>query len=128
MQLRSVLILVIALVGLGTNSCSEEDQTTRDQLIGRWELVEASRNGKPTQSLDGLYFVFEAEGEMETNLNMQAERGEFELADDNIRQIGTSIEPNYRIESISDSTMRLYTRLRNVQFRFDLVKNPNGTF
>lgn len=123
MSSKRLFIITVLLAGsYAWNSCGESEDVRRDQLIGRWELEQASRNGKPTQSLVDLYFRFEDDGTLETNLSGQVEQGHFELDHETIRQTETTIDANYTIESISDSTLSLRTRLRNMQFQFGLRK------
>ncbi len=103
-------------------ACLLDNEEARQQLLGRWELEQAFRNGRPTESLDQLYFVFHPDGNLETNLTGQPEVGSYEFDGDEIQQRETSISADFQVESLSDSTLVLRTQLRNYGFRFNLRK------
>lgn len=103
-------------------SCGSDEDLTARQLAGRWEIDEALRNGRPTESLSGLYFRFGPEDRLVTNLNGREETGQYELEDNTVQQTGTTMDVVYQIESITDSTLTLRTQISQYDFRFDLRK------
>lgn len=94
------------------------------QLAQRWEIREASRNGRITESLDQLYFDFTADGTLKTNLSGATETGTYEMNDDQILQRGTQIEADYNVVNLSDTLLVLTTKIRNSSFKFELVPVP----
>ncbi|NJK83213.1 MAG: hypothetical protein HC912_04765 [Saprospiraceae bacterium] len=91
-----------------------------DQLVGRWEVQQATRSGRPTETLGNLYFEFTTNGTMETNLPTAEGQSEYQLTGNLIQQKGaTSIE--YTIESLSESAMVL--KNRTTKFRISVLFN-----
>ncbi|MFK7931906.1 MAG: hypothetical protein AB8G22_00260 [Saprospiraceae bacterium] len=113
--------ILLALFGITACGTESADTTLTDQLSKRWEIREASRNGRITESLDQLYFDFTAEGTLQTNLAGATETGTYELKEQQILQRGTQIDADYKIESISDTLLVLSTSIRNSNFKFELV-------
>ena len=67
MNLR-ILTFFLACIGLLTG-CQDEQTSSKEELIlGRWEIQQAYRNGRTTESLEELYFEFYKDGKMNTNL------------------------------------------------------------
>ncbi|MCB0585811.1 MAG: lipocalin family protein [Phaeodactylibacter sp.] len=121
--LQNALLLSMVLLGF---SCNSEPENQQGMLLGRWELKEATRNGNPTESLSDLYFVFNADGSMNTNLPVPGmmEETRYKLDGSTIYQYSDSLpdEVNYHIDKIEDSTLVLSTELRNFHFSFVLHK------
>jgi len=109
-------------------ACSSDTQeqaaegVTEDQMLGYWEIEEASRNDEPTESLDDLYFEFMKGGRMRTNLAGKPAEGTFELTDGVLEQRGTEMDVDYIVESVSEDELVLTTTLRNYDFRFVLAR------
>ncbi len=106
-------------------SCHDDDATiaTRQQLNGRWDLVEAYRNNQLTPSLENLYFEFSSGDSLRTNVNNgQAETVVYKLDDQQIIPQGSSLDAVYQIVSLSDSSLELSTYIRHLPFRFLLRK------
>lgn len=49
-------------------SCTAEPPISQSDLNGNWEVVEAARNGKKTETVVGAYFHFDESGLLTTNL------------------------------------------------------------
>ena len=93
----------------------------RDQLIGKWEIVEAYRNGNLAESLDDLFFEFYEDGKMRTNILGSSSQSDYEIDGQKILQGGDDgVEVDYQIEEVSDSTLVLTTALRRYNFSFSL--------
>lgn len=107
----------------GIAACATEDPKDKlmNQLNGRWEIQEASRNGRITESLDKLYFDFGSGGALATNLSGATEKGTYEIKASQILQRGMQIDVTYDIASISDSLLVLTAEIRNNNFKFELV-------
>jgi len=110
-------------VATGLFACKTEKQDDySDKILGRWDLIEAQRNGDPTESIAGLFFEFQTGGAMRTNLSRTEETAAYTVEDNKILQRQSQIEADYTIEAVTDSTMTLATTLRNTNFRFLLGK------
>ena len=125
--LPTVFLLPIAVLFC---SCGGEPETQQGLLLGRWELKEATRNGSLTESLSDLYFVFQADGSMKTNLPVPglAEDSRYKLDGRNLYQYSEELpdELAYYIDEIGDSTLVLKTELRNFRFTFVLRKQASA--
>ncbi|NRB52679.1 MAG: hypothetical protein HRU41_33770 [Saprospiraceae bacterium] len=102
--------------------CKSESVDNTDQLIGRWDIREAKRNGQATESLDQLYFEFFQDGNMKTNILGADEEATYELDDNTIRQRESQLPIDYTIESISDTSLIMNATINRFNFRFQLGK------
>ncbi len=68
--MKSLLYNSILLIGvtLMTASCASDNQVTEEDVIGRWEVFNCERAGKPTQTLNGAYFEFTEGNQLFTNI------------------------------------------------------------
>lgn len=113
--------LFIALLGIAACSGDNANDTKTNQIAKRWEIREASRNGRITESLDQLYFDFTADGTLKTNLTGVTETGTYEMQEEQILQRGMQIDTDYKIEMLSDTLLVLTTAIRNSNFKFELI-------
>ncbi|MEM6321773.1 MAG: lipocalin family protein [Bacteroidota bacterium] len=113
------------LMSCGSDSVSEKQ---KELLIGRWSLVEGSRNGKVTESLRDTYFEFTAEGKMSTNLPIPGgKESPYQIEENIITQtILNDLKVQYTIEELTPSMLKLAAKLRGYDFVFQLEKeNPS---
>jgi hypothetical protein len=114
------LVLAISLFF----AACQEDTTDKNKayLSGRWELYKGLRNKKPTETLAGIYFEFNSNGMMKTNLPVGPEgQVPFELSKNTILQ--KSNKPvQYEIRQICDTTMLLTLETRGMPFELYLRK------
>ncbi|MCB0637099.1 MAG: lipocalin family protein, partial [Lewinella sp.] len=103
-------------------ACSEEPSFDASLLAGSWELNVAYRNGEPTTSLEGLYFDFDGQDKLSTNLTGIDRVDNYVVDGDRILQSGGPMSVNYKIEELTDQRLVLSTTLRNYDFRFVLLR------
>ncbi len=118
-------ILLMALLGIVAFACATDENSEEvNKLLGRWELQAAQRDGRPTDSLRGLYFEFSENQGFRTNImNGEVEEGIYEMGEENsITQRNTSQDIDYTVESLTDSMLVLTTNLASTDFRFVLAK------
>lgn len=115
----SAILLVLVATW---SACRQDQDHTAERIIGRWELREATRDGKPTESLEALYFEFLPDGKMNTNMAGVPETAAYTVAKNTIQQRQSRIEADYTIEDLGDSTMVLSAIIRDYNFRFRLGK------
>lgn len=120
--MKRILWVSLTLISLLSVACKRDAAGTKEKLIGRWEITEAYRNDRLTESLAELYFEFFADGKMQTNITGNPEQATYSLRSDKISQRDSSIDADYTLEEITDSTMIMSTTLRNFSFRFLLHK------
>lgn len=121
-QFKATLLLAILVVS--ATSCKKEPDGRAQMLLGRWVIREGFRNGQATESLSELFFEFEKEGRMATNLPLPelSAKATYALDNDKIVQRQGEAEVEYEIETLSDSLLIITTRMRNYDFRFVLKK------
>jgi len=118
-RIFSILIFLMILGGCG----SEAPVKNADELIlGHWELSEANRNGKPTNTLEGLYFDFFQDGHMRTNFPGQAGSAKYRIVDNVVEQYETDHPLELTISSLSDSTLVFETEIQTYQFKLNMKK------
>lgn len=116
------ILLVASCCLLLICCCAEGNEKIQASVNGRWELVKGFRNQKETETLQGVFFEFSAEGRMTTNLPVGAESPiEFELRKNEIHQ-KSPYPVVYTIQSATDSTLVLAMEMRGVQFELQLKK------
>lgn len=105
-------------------SCGDEQQTTeidtsKDQLAQRWELTDAERNGKKTETLRDAYFDLQADGNGVINLDGNAQDASWNVENNLLKISGTQsdfLSTDYAISNLQDSMMTLSVELRNIDF------------
>lgn len=105
-------------------ACQSDSKITEADLIGRWEVYNCERAGKPTQTLNGAYFEFNPENQLFTNITGDGIMAGYQVYDNVIvQQTGEKIR--YKIVTKSDDKMQLSCNIRNVDFILDLIKTSS---
>lgn len=91
-------------------------------MLGRWDIQQGLRNGRATESLDELFFVFYEEGKMQTNISGNPADVTYELDGDQIHQQGGPLDITYNIESLTDSMLVLTTTINQYDFRLEMAR------
>ncbi len=113
------LLFIIILSTLSWTACAPAEEADQAVLLlGQWNIEEAYRNGRLTESLRGLYFVFTAEGSFRTNLNGEPEEGRYELSDKTIHTSEVQLPLDYQIVELGDSNLILQSSFQIYQFYF----------
>lgn len=103
-------------------SCKRDPGITTDQVLGRWELDYATRDGRPTESLEELYYEFLPDGTLRTNMSGAPETATYAIENNILQQRQGRIEADYTIVELSDSVLVLSANIRNYAFQFRLLK------
>lgn len=113
--------LFLFLIACDSDS-SVKDQ--KDLLVGHWDLVEAQKNGKLAESLAGTYFEFTSDGKMSTNLPLKGGKDStFDIKEGVIFQtIVNDLQVKYAIEELTETSLKLATKLRGYDFKFAMEK------
>lgn len=120
------IALLSVLISIFVISCQQDSKKTASNaelILGRWDIQEANRNGRPTESLAELYYEFYEDGSMRTNLTGASEQCKFELDNNSLYQRESKMDADYLIEELTDSTLVISTELRGSAFRFLLSKS-----
>ncbi len=108
-------------------ACGEDEPKAptydKEYLIGRWELTDAWRSNKKTETLTGIYYEFATTGKMNTNFTLDMTDGEFPYEFDgrNIIQKG-KMDRSYTIDSLTRETLIFSTVFNDSNFKLALVK------
>ena len=121
--MKNSSILLLTIFASAFTSCKQDSGETTQMIQGRWEVQEASRNGRPTESLADLYFEFKPEGVLSTNVAGAPEEGTYEIKGDMVLQRNTRIDADYKIEELTEQSLVLTTELRGYAFRFAMKKD-----
>lgn len=123
--MRATRFFQTALLTLGlctTMSCNNDDIQNTDLLLGRWDIREALRSGRPTESLDNLFFEFFEEGKMRTNITGSTVDGSYEIDGDQLKQRGGPLETNYTIQALTDTALVLTALINKLDFRLEFSR------
>lgn len=106
-------------------ACGNDGDFQLSDLTGRWDIREAYRDGKATDTMIGMYYEFSEDGKLKTNMTGADEEYQFELSGDEIRQREGTIETDYKIESLLDKELIITTTLQGKYFRIVLDQSEN---
>ena len=101
-------------------SCSNEEDT-KTLIKGKWTLDNAEREGKPTNSLEGLYFNFVSDSQFNSNILGSDLPYTYELTNDRV-VVQHGMIKEFEISKITDSMLSLNTRIRGETFIFNMQK------
>jgi hypothetical protein len=107
----SLFFALLAFSACGT----EVKKERKDQIIGRWVLTQAFRDGQATVTLNGTWFAFQSDGVLQTNMPETDTISNYSLLGDQIKQVG-STGVDYRILDLTDSTLAVTTELQGFMF------------
>lgn len=116
-------LLVSVLATTLLLSCNGDQLNAAELIEGRWELKQATRNGEVVEALTDLYFEFDGEGNMQTNLPVPNPGNTYEINKNELTQQGSNGSINYTIETINESDLVLSTVLQGAPFQFKLNRS-----
>ncbi len=122
-----VILGILALcIGLSFLSNAEAFQ---NRIEGFWNVDQAFRNGKETNTLQNAYFNFKEGDSVEFDLTGELEVAKYQVVskyhhklfgDPTIIINETLMGATYIVESISDTTMTILGSIQNNEFKFVL--------
>ncbi len=117
-SIRPYVLLFIFLASVV--ACKNDTADAGPSLFGRWEIQEARRNGRVTESLADLHFVFKEDGVLESNIGGTQGIGNFTRIGDEITTTDLNPALTYSIADLTDSTLHLKSSFSNYRFDFRL--------
>jgi len=107
-------------------ACKSDSKDTNyeEQILGRWEIREALRNGRPTETLTGAFMEFSPEGEMLTNFAGFQDKTTYAVEDNVISSHSERMPADFTIQYVGDSSLVLKFVLREIPFQFSMIKPP----
>ncbi|MDQ3143104.1 MAG: hypothetical protein M3Q56_12755 [Bacteroidota bacterium] len=110
----------ICLVCLCLYSCQEPNRVSKDDLLGKWIVMDAIRSGKKTLTLEGAFFHF-TEGQMTTNYTGFEQQSNYELTDGKLKQLEPELT-EFEIRKMALNQIELRATIQNLPFVFTLKK------
>jgi hypothetical protein len=117
-----VLLLLFGLIAI--ESCKSDAGMNAEDLIGEWTVVNARRNGKITELVNGATFVFDDKGYMSTDITGSKDNGAYTFEEPILTYHGDS-EVLYNLNKLTRDSMRLAVDLQGLNFVLDLVKQQS---
>ena len=126
MNLYRLLPFILILAFFAACGEDEPKSPTYDKqlLIGRWELTDAWRSKRKTETLTGIYYEFD-DSKMRTNFTMDMKEQEFAYDFDgqSVLQKGKTERFLY-IDSLTQSFLLISTTFNEFPFKLALQKKP----
>jgi|GEM_PF-3831668 len=119
----SFFVLVLSVVVLVMGSCTSDDGMHEEDLVGKWQVVQAQRNGKSTELVNGATFVFDGKGIMKTDITGAEDAGSFTLNEPVLTYHGKK-DVLYTLNKLTQDSMQLAVDLQGLNFVLDLVRQP----
>lgn len=116
MKLPIRLLLTIVILA----SCKDEMAIESDYLEGKWLVVEAMRNGKLTNTLDGAFFNFGGIV-MTTNFLGVEHQAEFKLKNNDIN-LTKGLDYTFHLKKLGGNILELKTEIQKTEFIFKIKK------
>lgn len=122
-SLRAVSFYTVLSILLVLYSCAE-DRNLHQELKGKWHIVEAIRNGKPTSTLQDAYFDFISDTSMVSNILRIDTEFLYSIEGNRIIQKG---DPHieYQIVKLDTDTLKLKAKINEFMFEFITVKDTS---
>lgn len=121
------LILLIVLIAL--SGCNQEAKKMVSDIKGKWVLDSATRSGKATKTLSGVYVHFLDETKLESNLPYsKSVTGKYTYAyviDDSSVKCPEAPDFSMKIKSLEENTLVMLDTLYNFPFEFTFKKEAN---
>ena len=114
--------LLILCSQCASEPAKEKEPTLSEVLPGTWQLVSASRNGKPTTTLEGVYFNFDTLGMVKTNLSGIELNTACEIQESTFSYKEKQEERLYQAEIIHKDTISISTKIRIFDFALVLSR------
>ena len=117
----SSILTIISLLLVSCEQGSGEVGLSQSDILGRWELAFAQVDGKETDRLRSLYFVFLPDTSLQTNIFGSETNFKFSMQEERIQQIS---EPpiTYHLLEHTDTSLHVQTQLRGQQFTMKLLR------
>ena len=132
MNFKVILSFCFLIVGITyLQSCKEPVESIDTSLLpGKWFIVNAKRNAKPTTTLNEAYFVFNNNSTMYTNFMGEEMEGAYQIEGNVISQETPTHEGDlsYKILSLSKDSLILSSEIMDHKFEFYLLNDRLDPF
>ena len=115
------LFVYASIVTVVSMSCKEEKKSDEFDLAGYWEIVKASRNNKPTLTLEKAHINFENDSTLSTNLLRKDIQSPYVREGNIIKQSSPELI-EYEIVRLAEDSLQVHTVIRGYDFDLHLIK------
>ncbi len=119
-QASSITIFLFILTILLLGACSNPIPVETELLTGKWELLEATRSGQKSKSLEGAYLKF-LEDSLQTNMLGDTTMYKYTLEQNVLHQYSDP-EIQYLIEDINQDSLVMTSKIMKIDFTFLFLK------
>jgi len=128
LQISKGLLLIILLANI--LSCKSDENghgneqvvLKENELVGKWNIIKANRNGKETKSLESGYFNFKNGQIVTTNIFGTKDSVPYSFSEKNI-MINTQMPLDIKVVKISGDTMIFNSKMRMFDMEFYVVRD-----
>ena len=113
--------VISALVLILMNGCTPKDMS-QDGLSGRWIVVSAARNNRPTTTLEDTFFDFTSDSLLQTNVLRVVSFYPYKVKGNRIIQDG-EVPIEYKIQYIDADSIHLSSRIKSYSFDFYMKRD-----
>ncbi len=117
-------MLYLSLAFFLSLSCQTRHKVEPSELIGRWKVIGALREGRSTNTINGAYFNF-IKDTLVTNFTGKSEVLPVRL-ENNKLIIESSLFREMEIKFESDTVLMLSANIQSVNFTFSLQRENDG--
>ncbi|MBK6861577.1 MAG: hypothetical protein IPK91_16155 [Saprospiraceae bacterium] len=113
--------LFFIYVCLFLTSCVSDTSIKQDELIGKWIVIEALRNNKKTNTLEGAFFYFD-QHILTTNFMGGENQAGYQLTK-NVLQLTKGMDYTFHLERTPElGVIVMKTKIQKTEFLFKLKK------
>jgi len=113
--------LVLSFFSLLLASCVNDTSIKQDELTGKWIVMEALRNNKKTNTLEGAFFYFD-QHVLTTNFMGGENQAGYQLTK-NVLQLTKGMDYTFHLERTPEQgVIVMKTKIQKTEFLFKLKK------
>jgi hypothetical protein len=116
------LMLFMALSFLILPGCnSRKNNKAGQDILGKWAIYDATRNGRATKTLKDGYLSFDAENTLETNILGDVTRSNYQYNGDQLVS-SQPFEYDFTVVSISKDSLHINGKMRAFSMDFYMIR------
>ena len=121
MKVARPTFLLALTWGLIWSSCKTDPDFPREDLIGRWEVLDAERDGNKTKSLNKGYFEFYDSERLFTNILNTKDTISYELSGNKLNLLNQKY--SFNVVRLMNDSLTLNTRIKKTNFKILFVRS-----
>lgn len=125
-SLSTGLLIIIIAVGLISCTGCKEEIVDASPLHGKWNVYDATRNGRSTTTLKDAYFYFVNDTLLLSNILREEESFSYKYMGDRIMVSGP-LEATYVVSMRGSDSLNLYGEIEGYDFGFYTMRDTMPT-